>query len=224
MHDRPNTGAATSAVPTARRRAGGPPKGDRRREAILDAVEQLLREGSIRKLSVESIAAAAGISRSGFYFYFESKYAALAEALADVWDEMAEAATAFFAGSDDPPESYVPVAIAGVAELWRRHEPLLVGMFEASSTDPGARTLWDEWLERFVEACAERIEVERAAGRAPAGPPDAYGLARALLLMNERAFYDARRRALGPEDTQRIVDSVSAVWLAAVWHVRPAPL
>jgi len=220
MPERSQPGPATAALPAARRRAGGPPKGDRRREAILDAVEQLLREGSIRKLSVESIAAAAGISRSGFYFYFESKYAALAEALADVWDEMAEAATAFFAGTDDPPEEYVPIALARVADLWQRHEPLLVGMFEASSTDPGARALWDEWLERFVQACVQRIEVERAAGRAPAGPPDAESLARTLLLMNERVFYDARRRALGPEETQRLVDGVATAWLASVWHVR----
>src|SRR3954447_17807198 len=135
--------------PATRRPAGGMRKGDARRRAILDAVEQLLRERSIAELSVEDVALSAGISRSGFYFYFESKYAALGETLTDVWEEIAQAADAFFTGTDEPPVQFVPRALRQVAEVWRRHEALLVGMFDASSSDPGARNLWDAWLDRF---------------------------------------------------------------------------
>jgi TetR/AcrR family transcriptional regulator, ethionamide resistance regulator len=202
---------------TTRRRPGGPRKGDRRREAIMEAVERLLRDRSIAELSVEEIAAAAGISRSGFYFYFESKYAALGEGLTTVWEEMALAADDFFGGSDEPPHAYVPRALTGVGELWERHEALLVGMFEASASDPGARTLWDAWLGRFNEAIAARIEAERAEGRAVAGPPDADVLARALLLMNERVFYDVRRRRLPASETARTVQALTRVWLTSIW-------
>src|SRR3712207_3457614 len=103
-----------SLLPTTRRPAGGMRTGDQRRQAILDAVEQLLRERSIADLSVEDIALAAGISRSGFYFYFESKYAALAETLTDVFEEMLEAASAFFEGTDEPPAGFVPRALTQV--------------------------------------------------------------------------------------------------------------
>ena len=204
----------------ARRQPGGPPKGDRRREAILEAVEQLLREGSIRELSVESIAARAGISRSGFYFYFESKYAALADALTEIFEGMTEAAQAFFGGTDEAPQDYIPKALEGVAEIWGRHDALMVAMFEASGTDPGARALWDAWLERWIAAVCERIEAEREAGRALPGPPDADVLARTLLLMNERVLYDDRRRRASAEETARAVDGLVSVWLATVWGER----
>jgi AcrR family transcriptional regulator len=195
-------------------------KGDQRRQAILDAVEQLLRKRSIAELSVEDIALSAGISRSGFYFYFESKYAALSETLTDVFEEIIEAADAFFTGSDEPPATYVPRALDKVAEVWERHEALLVGMFEASSTDPGARALWDTWLDRFIAAIAERIELERAEGRAPQTVPSR-SLARTLVLMNERVFYDNRKHGLSPEETAESLRAQVYVWLAAVWGERP---
>jgi TetR/AcrR family transcriptional regulator, ethionamide resistance regulator len=207
-------------APSARRPPGGMRKGDERRQAILDAVERLLGERSIAEISVEDIALAAGISRSGFYFYFESKYAALAEALKDVFEQILVAGDAFFGGSDEPPARYVPRALAQVAEVWERHEALVVGMFEASSTDPGARALWDGWLDRFVPVIADRIEAQRDAGHAPPGPP-ADALARTLLLTNERVLYDDRRRRGSKEDTARAVEALTCVWLASVWGMRP---
>jgi TetR/AcrR family transcriptional regulator, ethionamide resistance regulator len=205
----------------SRRGRGGPPKGDRRREAILNAIEVLLHERSIADLSVEDIAAAAGISRSGFYFYFPNKHAALAEALEDVRDEIFAAAAPFFAdGAGEPPEVYAPRILALVADLWNRHEGVLVAMVQASASDEGARAVWDEWLGRFAAAIAERIEAERRAGRAPDGRPAAADLARALLLMNERALYDDRRRRAPAHETARLVATLSDVWLMAVWGVR----
>ena len=194
-------------------------KGDERRQAILDAVEQLLRERSIAELSVEDIALSAGISRSGFYFYFESKYAALAETLTDVFAEMIQAGEAFFGGSDEPPSVYASRALEQVAEVWRRHEALLVGMYEASSTDPGARALWDGWQDRFVPAIAERIERERADGRAPSGPPAAT-LARVLTIMNVSVLYDDRKRRGAPHETAATVEALTCVWLSTVWGDR----
>jgi AcrR family transcriptional regulator len=202
--------------PTSRRPAGGLRMGDRRRGAILDAIERLLRERSIAELSVESIAEASGISRSGFYFYFESKYAALAEALGGLYEDITALASDFFAGSDESPREYGPRTIRDVAAIWERHEPLLVGLFEASASDPGARAVWNAWQDRFVAATAERIEAERAAGRAPAGAP-APTLARVLLLMNERVMYDIRRRGLSRSESEPVIDALTDVWVAAIW-------
>ena len=206
-----------------RRRPGGPPKGDRRRQAIVRAVEELLQARTIAELSVENVAAAAGISRSGFYFYFESKYAALAEALRDVADEMTRAAEDFFAGTDDPPQAYVPRALRGVSELWRRHANLMIAVVDAAHSDAGARALWDEWIERFAIATAERIEVERAAGRAPAAGPPARELASALMLMNQAVFDDDARRDVRPERTGETVGSLTHVWLSSIWGIHPTP-
>jgi AcrR family transcriptional regulator len=198
----------------------GPTKGDRRREAIVAAVERLLRDRPIGSLSVEEIAAAAGISRPAFYFYFESKYAALNAGLAEVWDEMVEAASSFFEDTGEPPSRYVRGALADVGALWRQHEPLLVAMVEAAATDEPARELWDGWRDRWVDRVAERLEEERAAGRALPGPPDARSLARVLIAMNERSYYLDRRRRAAPAESRRMIEALAATWLAAIWGER----
>ena len=54
-------------------------RGDRQRKAILGAVRELLQEVPFDDLSVSTISDRAGVARSGFYFYFDSKYAVLAQ-------------------------------------------------------------------------------------------------------------------------------------------------
>ena len=210
-----------SSAPAARRLPGGPAKGDRRRQAIVEAVERLLGERSIAELSVEDIAADAGISRSGFYFYFESKYAALGDALTDLAEAMVSASDDFFGGTDQPPEDYVRDALDGVAKLWRDHVALMTAIVDASHSDAGARALWDDWRERFIDRIATRIEIERAEGRAIDGPA-ARELARTLLATNLGVFYDDGRRRVSEEDSQRTVATLAAVWLASIWGITGA--
>ena len=83
-------------VPVPRRR------GDRQRHAIVQAVRQLLEEKPFAQLSVSTISDRAGVARSGFYFYFDSKYAVLAQILADATHELEEL-TEYFAprGADE---------------------------------------------------------------------------------------------------------------------------
>jgi AcrR family transcriptional regulator len=215
----PDEPGSTTAPP--RRQPGGPAKGDRRRQAIVDAVERLLREKSIAELSVENIAAAAGISRSGFYYYFESKYAALGDALSDVADAMSSAADDFFGGTGRAPQDYVNEALSGVADLWRGHADLMIAVVDAAHSDAGARALWDNWRRDFVLSIAERIEQERAAGRAPADGAPAEELARALLAMNLGLLDDDARRRASDEEAARTVEAMTTVWLSSVWGLRP---
>jgi hypothetical protein len=68
-----------------------------------------------------------------------------------------------------------------------------------------------------VTRARSQIERERERGAAPAGP-DAGTLAASLIWMNERVFYlwatDAQPE-LGDADT--IVDTLTAIWLGAVY-------
>jgi AcrR family transcriptional regulator len=214
-------GDSGSTAAPIRRQPGGPAKGDRRRQAIVDAVERLLEEKSIAELSVENIAAAAGISRSGFYFYFESKYAALGDALGDVADEMLGAADDFFGGSGHDPQDYVRDALSGVSTLWRRHTDLLIAIVDAAHSDAGARAVWDDWRENFVRSIAGSIEAERTAGRAPDDGVAAEQLARALLAMNLGVLDDDARTGASEDQAARTVDAMTTVWLSAVWGLRP---
>ena len=63
-------------------------RGDRQRDAIVVAVRELLQERSFADLSVSTISERAGVARSGFYFYFDSKYAVLAVIVADAMAQL----------------------------------------------------------------------------------------------------------------------------------------
>ena len=71
-----------------------PTKGDQREQALIDAARAVFRDKSIGQVTIDELAGAAGIARSGFYFYFESKQALLAalvdQRLAEADLEMAE--------------------------------------------------------------------------------------------------------------------------------------
>ena len=71
-------------------------RGDKHRQAIMTAVRELLEEKPFGELSVSSISQRAGVARSGFYFYFDSKYAVLAQIMAEATEELEEL-TQYFA-------------------------------------------------------------------------------------------------------------------------------
>src|SRR3954468_20900092 len=80
-------------VPAIKSRRG-PTKGDQRERDMIDAARDVFRDKSISQVRIDDLAGAAGIARSGFYFYFESKQALLAalvdQRLAEADLEMAE--------------------------------------------------------------------------------------------------------------------------------------
>src|ERR1700746_424985 len=93
----------TQSPPSSVRRS----RGDRQRAAIVSAVRELLQEQSFADLSVSTISERAGIARSGFYFYFDSKYAVLAVILAEA-SELLDQLTHNFAPREpgETPEAF----------------------------------------------------------------------------------------------------------------------
>ncbi len=81
-------------------------RGDRQRHAIVQAVRELLEEKPFAELSVSTISDRAGVARSGFYFYFDSKYAVLAHIIGEA-DQELEELTHYFAprGAGGDPDS-----------------------------------------------------------------------------------------------------------------------
>lgn len=63
-------------------------RGRRRREAVLDAAEQLFVERGFHGVSVDDLGAAAGISGPGLYRHFASKDALLMAVLDRIWDRL----------------------------------------------------------------------------------------------------------------------------------------
>ncbi|MEW2395567.1 TetR/AcrR family transcriptional regulator [Streptomyces sp. NPDC046862] len=127
------------------------------RDKVLDAAEDvLLGEGAVN-LTLERVAAVAGVSKGGLLYHFRSKQALVAgmverlmqhftedyDALED--EEPGAVTRAFLAGSTQPPAS----------DTGRRHERLAAAVLAAATLDPELLAPVREYyarLQRRVEA------------------------------------------------------------------------
>src|SRR5882762_3501055 len=109
------TAMTAEAAPQEIRRS----RGDRQREAIVTAVRELLEERSFADLSVSTISERAGVARSGFYFYFDSKYAVLAVILAEA-GELLDQLTHDFAPREpgETPEAFAKRMVGSPAMVY----------------------------------------------------------------------------------------------------------
>src|SRR5689334_1148195 len=149
----------------------GPTKGDQREMALLDAAREVFREKPISQVTIDELAGAAGIARSGFYFYFESKQALLAALVDQVVGEV-DAEMAEWLGADGLDRGALRRGLQRSLARWMIDGRWLREAFIAP--DPGPDML--QIRERhFTTGCTQfraRIERDLRAGRAVGGPPE----------------------------------------------------
>lgn len=199
------------SLPGRRRRADG----EDRLRAILRATEALLRERPIAEISVADISARAGVVRSGFYFYFPTKGAAVAAVLGDVSDEMLSGAESFLADDADGVAAIRAAMWAGW-HAWSAHRDLVLGVLDARGTDPGVRGLWDDWAQRFVTTIGDELAGKRERGVAlPGGDP--YDLIVVLTSAVERTFERLSRAGAESDQIAALIETLVSVWSMAIY-------
>ena len=179
---------------------------------MLASLDQLLQESAFDSINIADISRRAGVTRSAFYFYFDSKALAVAALMEQLYDESFAAAD-LLVGEEDP-ATRIEAMIRSLFGAWDRHQHLYKAMLEARATSPAVRELWESDRESFVPHVAATIEGEREAGRAPTGP-DATALATVLLEFNDRALERLARG--GPLTREQHVEAVVHVWLSTIY-------
>ena len=188
-------------------------KGDQRRGALLQSLDEHLQESSFESINIADISRRAGVTRSAFYFYFESKAAAVAALVATLYDEMA-GVSEHLRSSTSTPEQRIDAFVTELFDVTERHRHLFVAMLEARGTSEAVREMWDADRVSFVEPLADMITAERDAGSAPTGP-DPGALATMLLELNDRAL---ERLVRGDSLTRdALAEAVSAIWLRTIY-------
>jgi AcrR family transcriptional regulator len=209
---------ATMNVQTLSRRPDAPTEKRQAIEtAVLQAMEELLGGGATyATLSVERIAKRAGISRTAFYFYFADKRELLMRLASKLSDELYREADAWWSGAGDGSQQ-LTTALEKIAALYRAHGPLVRAIVELSTYDEVVGPFWHALVGRFVDASAERIAIEVAAGRASAascGSPEATAFA--LVWMTERSLHQMLvQDACVPDDA--VVRALAGIWVATVY-------
>jgi AcrR family transcriptional regulator len=190
--------------------------GDDRERAILVTAERLLAELPFTEISVDDLAAGAGISRPTFYFYFPSKEAVLLTLLDRVVEEARSKRGDVLGQLVDDPQRAWRDALDAIYQTFKAHKPVTVAAAELAGTSRAVRALWQDVMETFVAETTMAIEAERERGAAPDGPP-ARQLAIALNWMNERTIHSSIASQQPALDDDDVLDVLADIWLKAVY-------
>ena len=190
-------------------------RGDRQREAIVTAVRELLQERSFADLSVSTISERAGVARSGFYFYFDSKYAVLAVILADAGD-LLDNLTHHFAPREpgETPAAFAKRMVGSAAAVTANDDPVLTACTVARNTDAQIREMMDDFYDGVIDKLIALLEQD------PDARPisdDLPALVRTLSAVTSFTLTHDSAFVGRDEDPARAIDIVVKLWLAAFW-------
>ncbi len=196
-------------------------RGDKQRHAIVQAVRELLEEKPFSELSVSMISDRAGVARSGFYFYFDSKYSVLAYLVGEAGQELDDLTHSYAPrGPEETPAAFAERMVRSAAAVYAHNDPLMRACNAARHTDAEIREILDGYNEAVVAQIVPIVEAEIRNGTADPITDDIYGLVRTLVattgltLSGETAF-------LGPErDMDAAVRILEKLWLRALWGGR----
>ena len=193
-------------------------RGDRQREAIVTAVRELLQERSFADLSVSTISERAGVARSGFYFYFDSKYAVLAVILADASDLLDEL-THHFAPREpgESPEEFAKRMVGSAAAVYNNDDPVLSACNVARNTDAQIREMMDDFYDSVIDKLITLLQQD------PDARPisdDVPALVRTMAAVTTMTLTHDSTFIGRDQDPARAVDIVERLWLSAFWGNR----
>lgn len=188
-------------------------RGDQRREALLRALDDQLRVRKLDDISVADLTDAAGITRSAFYFYFESKAAAVTVLLASV-QEQAENSTDLLVGEEGVFRDRISAALERLADRVVENAHIYRALLTARTTHEPTRAMWDGGRTLLAEPIADRIRTEREAGRAPDGP-EPQALAEALVRINESVLECLAHTPEAPRDP--LLTTAADMWVRSIY-------
>src|SRR6201991_4045459 len=208
---RRSTAMTAQPAPQQARRS----RGDRQRDAIVTAVRELLEERSFADLSVSTISERAGVARSGFYFYFDSKYAVLAVILADA-DELLDQLTHNFAPREpgETPAAFAKRMVGSAAAGTANDDPVLTAGTGARNTAAQIREMMDDFYDSVVDKLIALLEQD-----ADAQPisDDLPALVRTLAAVTTMTLMHDSTFVGRGEDPARAINIVERLWLNAIW-------
>jgi AcrR family transcriptional regulator len=184
----------------------------------MQAVRDLLQEKSFAELSVATISNRAGVARSGFYFYFDSKYSVLAQILAEAAEELEEL-TQYFAPRrpDESPEQFAKRMVGSAAAVYTNNDPVVAACNAARHTDIEIHGILQRQFEAVLSQIVGVVDAEMRAGTAHPISEDIPTLVRTLAGTTSLTL-TGDPLLVGPDsDVDRRVRVLEQLWLFALW-------
>lgn len=206
------------AVPSVTRPAGSR-RQDRREELerrLFAATEELVAQGDgFTELSVERLAAAAGISRSTFYVHFEDKGDLVRRLATTVLAELRDVSATWW---DTAEPAGLTAAITAIVEVYRRRAAAFTIITETAAYDPTVAAEVRTLMQSIIEATRKAIERGQAAGvMRRVRPAETAAL---LTWMVERAGYQLVRTT-DPAQDENVVEALTDIIRTTLYTAEP---
>ena len=188
-------------------------KSDRTRAAILNAALDFVWSHPFRDMTVTSLMATTGVSRSAFYQYFNDLHEVMETLLGMLQGEIFVAAEPWIAGAGDP-IALMQEALAGLVDVGYQRGPFLRAITDAASTDARLEKAWVQFLAGFDDAATARIEADQKQGLIPdfEARPVAFALNRLNTYTLLQAFGQHPRKQPEP-----VREALARIWISTLF-------
>jgi AcrR family transcriptional regulator len=188
-------------------------KSDRTRAAILNAALDFVWSHLFCDMTVTTLMASTGVSRSAFYQYFEDLYEVMETLLDMLQGEILVVAEPWLARAGDP-IALMQETLAGLVDVCYQRGPFLRAITDAASTDARLEKAWVLFLAGFDDAATARIEADQKQGLIPdfEARPVAFALNRLDTYTLLQAFGQHPRKQ--PEPVQ---EALTRIWISTLY-------
>lgn len=208
-------------MPSVTRPAAGK-RQDRRAELerrLFAATEELVAEGAgFTELSVERLAAAAGISRSTFYVHFEDKGDLVRRLATTVLAELRDVSSTWWETAEHADPAGLTEAVTAIVAVYRRRAPAFTIITETAAYDPTVAGEVRTLMGSIITATRDAIDRGQAAGvMRPVRPAET---AAVLTWMVERAGYQLIRGS-EPANDENVVQVLTDIIRTTLYTEAP---
>ena len=188
-------------------------KSERTRAAILNAALDFIWSRPFRDMTINSLMAPTGVSRSAFYQYFKDLHEVMETLLDMLQDEILTAVQPWLAGVGDP-IALMQETLAGLVDVCYQRGPFLRAITDAASNDARLEKAWVQFLAGFDDAASARIEADQKQGLIPdfEARPVAFALNRLNAYTLLQAFGRHPRMQPGPAR-----EALIRVWISTLY-------
>jgi AcrR family transcriptional regulator len=188
-------------------------KAERTRATILNAALDLIWSHPFRDMTVSSLMASTGVSRSAFYQYFNDLHELMETLLDMLQQEIFDVAKPWLEGVGDS-VTLLRKTLAGLVHVCYQRGPFLRAITDAAVTDPHLENAWLQFLAGFDDAATARIEADQKKGLIPdfEARPVAFALNRLNAYTLLQAFGQHPRKQPEP-----VREALVRIWISTLY-------
>jgi AcrR family transcriptional regulator len=188
-------------------------KAERTRVEILNAALDFIWSQPFRDMTVSSLMAATGVSRSTFYRYFSDLHDVMTALLDMVQEEIFVAVELWIAGVGDP-VAMMHETMDGLVRVCYERGPFIRAMSDAATADERFDKAWRQFLGRFDQAACDRMKADQEQGLIP--DFDVQTVAFALNRLDAATLIDAfgQHPRMDPEPVR---EALARIWISTLY-------